>query len=276
MPRVKANGIELYYEEEGKGPVLVMIPGTGSSGAKWRAGPSSALAAGGFKVITFDHRGTGRSDKPDVPYSTRMFAADVAGLMDTLSIERAHVFGHSMGGRVAQWVALDNPGRVRSLVLSSTGPGEFDPNFPMMRGIPLHAAIGLIEKGYEGYMRDHIASEFFFTPTFAREHPEVIERLTQVSREDPPPLKLYLRHVIARQQHQTAELLPQITAPTLVVVGGEDQTIGGTGNHLKQCEYLAAHIPGAELRVVQGAAHAMYWEKPQEPVNIIVDFLRRH
>jgi pimeloyl-ACP methyl ester carboxylesterase len=276
MPLAKANGIDLYYEVEGDGPGLVMIPGTGSSGAKWRAGPSSALAAGGFKVITFDHRGTGRSEKPDVAYSTRMFAADVVGLLDALGIERAHIFGHSMGGRVAQWVALDCPARVRSLVLSSTGPGEFDPAFPMQRGIPLSAAVELIEKGYENYMRDHIGSEFFFTPSFAREHPEVIGRLVEVSQEDPPPLKLYLRHIIARQQHQTAERLQEITAPTLVVVGGEDQVVRGTGSHLKQCEYLAEHIPGAELKVIEGAAHAMYWEKPEEPIRIIVDFLHRH
>jgi pimeloyl-ACP methyl ester carboxylesterase len=127
MPFVQVNDVKLHYEIEGSGPPLLMIAGTGLPGATWRTGPSAQYAAEGFTVITFDHRGTGNSDKPDMDYSTRMFAADAVGLLLALDIPQAHVLGHSMGGRVAQWLALDRPERVRSLVLAAGSPGEIDP-----------------------------------------------------------------------------------------------------------------------------------------------------
>jgi pimeloyl-ACP methyl ester carboxylesterase len=171
-----------------------------------------------------------------------------------------------------QWVALDHPKRVRSLVLAAGSPGEIDPSNPVMRGIPLNDAVGLAQKGYEGFIRSLFASPFFFTSEFCRDHPDVIQRLTETFWANRPPLKLYLRHTIARQQHQTAERLQEITTPTLVIVGSED-TI--TGNLLVG-QYLAEHIPGAEFKTVDGSAHMIFWEKPAETCSAIVEFLRRH
>lgn len=276
MPFAQVNDLKLAYEIEGQGPPLLMIAGTGGSGAKWRTGPSARIAAAGYTVITYDHRGVGKSDKPDVPYSTRLFAADAVGLLDALKIKQAHVFGHSMGGRVAQWVALDNPDRVRSLILSGTGPGEIDSGFKLTRGIPLDMAVELIEKGYEGYMRAHVASEFFFTPEYVRQHPEVVKLLYDEAMANRPPVKLYLRHVIARQEHQTAEILHTIKAPTLVIVGASDQVVRGTGNHFRTAKFLADHIPGAEFKAIEGGAHAYFWEQQDDAVAAVLDFLQRH
>ncbi|MFN8458405.1 MAG: alpha/beta hydrolase [Anaerolineae bacterium] len=276
MPFVQVNDLKLHYEIEGDGPPLLLITGTGFPGATWRTGVSARFAAAGFTVITYDHRGLGQSDKPDVVYSTRMFAADAAGLLDALNLERAHALGHSMGGRVAQWLALDYPRRVRSLTLAASGPGEFDPNFKVTRGIPFNAAVDLIEKGYERYIREHIAGPSFFTPDFAQDHSEVVQPLVEAFWDNRPPLHFYLRHVIARQQHQTAERLAEIQAPTFVIVGDEDHTTGGTGSHLRQSQYLAEHIPNAELRVLSGVAHAYFWQRPEESIGAVVDFLRRH
>jgi pimeloyl-ACP methyl ester carboxylesterase len=272
MPFAQVNDVKLHYEMEGSGPPLLMVAGTGLPGATWRIGPSAQYAAEGFTVITFDHRGTGGSDKPDVDYSTRMFAADAEGLLQALDIPQAHVLGHSMGGRVVQWLALDHPERVRSLVLAAGSPGEIDPQNPVMRGIPLNDAVELAEKGYEGFIRSIFASTFFFTPEYCRDHPDVIQSLTDTFWTNRPPLKLYLRHTIARQQHQTAERLHEITAPTLVIVGSVD-TI--TGNLLIG-QYLAEHIPGAEFKTVDGSAHMLFWQKPTETCSAIVEFLRRH
>src|SRR5512147_1095475 len=272
MPFVQTNDVKLHYEIEGSGPPLLMVAGTGLPGATWRIGPSAQYAAEGFTVITFDHRGTGGSNKPDVDYSTRMFAADAVGLLQELDIPQAHVLGHSMGGRVVQWVALDHPERVRSLVLAAGSPGEIDPRNPVMRGIPLNDAVGLAEKGYEGFMRSLFAGTFFFTPEFCRDQPDVIQKLTDTFWANRPPLKLYLRQTIARQQHQTAERLHEITAPTLVIVGSAD-TI--TGN-LQVGQYMAEHIPRAELKVLNGSAHMLFWERPIETCRAIVEFLRRH
>src|SRR5512141_594499 len=272
MPFVQVNDVKLHYEVEGSGPPLLMVAGTGLPGATWRIGPSAQYAAEDFTVITFDHRGTGGSDKPDVDYSTRMFAADAVGLLQELDIAQAHVLGHSMGGRVVQWVALDYPERVRSLVLAAGSPGEIDPRNHVMRGIPLNDAVELAEKGYEGFIRSLFASTFFFTPEFSRDHPEIIQRLTDTFWANRPPLKLYLRHTIARQQHQTAERLREITAPTLIIVGSADTV---TGNLLVG-RYLAEHIPSAEFKTVDGSAHMLFWQRPAETCSAIVEFLQRH
>ena len=272
MPFMQVEDVKLHYEIEGSGPPLLMVAGTGLPGATWRTGPSAQFAAQGFSVITFDHRGTGSSDKPDVDYSTRMFAADAVGLLRALDIPQAHVLGHSMGGRVVQWLALDHPERVRSLVLAAGSSGEIDPQNPVMRGIPLNDAVELAEKGYEGFIRSIFASTFFFTPEFGRDHPDVIQTLADTFWANRPPLKLYLRHTIARQQHQTTERLREITAPTLVIVGSVDIV---TGN-LIVGRYLAENIPGAEFKTVEGSAHMLFWQKPAESCSAIVEFLRRH
>src|SRR5512143_3626195 len=272
MPLVQVNDVKLHYEMEGSGPPLLMIAGTGLPGATWRTGPSAQYAAEGFTVITFDHRGTGGSDKPDVDYSTRMFAADALGLLQAHDIPQAHVLGHSMGGRVAQWLALDRPERVRSLVLAAGSPGEIDPRNPVTRGIPPNDAGEWTENGYEGFIRSLFAGPFFFTPEFCRDHPDVIQRLTDKFWANRPPLKLYLRHTIARQQHQTADRLHEIIAPTLVIVGSADIV---TGNILVG-QYLAEHIPDAEFKTLDGSAHMLFWQKPAETCSAIVEFLRRH
>ncbi len=180
-----------------------------------------------------------------------MFAADALGLLQALDIPQAHVLGHSMGGRVAQWLALDRPERVRSLVLAAGSPGEIDPRNPAMRGIPLNDAVELAEKGYEGFIRSLFASPFFFTPEFCRNHPDVIQRLTDTFWANRPPLKLYLRHVIARQQHQTAERLHEIKAPTLVIVGSADTV---TGNLLVNVpDAPASRTKSTGFRMLAGA-----------------------
>lgn len=274
MPFAQLSTMSMHYEIEGDGPPLLLITGTGFPGATWRTGPAAYFVDAGFQAITYDHRGVGRSERPEGGYSTRHLAADAVQLLDHLRLDQAHVLGHSMGGRIVQWIALDYPGRVRSLVLAASGPGAFDPGFEVTRGVPLYTAEGLVEKGYERYMREHIAGPFFFTPEFAAEQPQIVQQLADAFWENRPPLRTYLQHVVARQQHQTAERLHEITARTLVIVGDDDRFTGGTGNHLQQSRFLVERLPNAEMKVIRGAAHAFFWEKPQETTEAIVSFLR--
>ena len=274
--KVRVDDVNLYYEIYGQGDPLVLIAGTGISCAPWRPFQVPEFSKH-YQLLIYDHRGLGRSDKPDMPYSTRLFARDCAGLMEALGIRKAHIMGHSMGGRVAQWVALDYPAKVRSLVLSGSGSGKYrDELEDYPRGVPIESCVELIEKGYEKYQHDHWGSGFMFTDEFVREHPEVVKTFQDLIVEEVPPLKCYLRHVIARQCHETTELIHAITAPTLVIVGSKDTREGGTGNHVACSQALAEKIPNAELVIVEGGKHGYLREMPEKGHPPILNFLRQH
>ena len=121
MPTIATNGINLYYELHGSGPALVLIPGLGYNG--WMYSHMIPGLAEHFQVISIDNRGSGLSDKPAGPYTAQMLAADVIGLLDAFDLPKAHIVGHSMGGFIAQALAIDYPDRVDRLVLSATNFG---------------------------------------------------------------------------------------------------------------------------------------------------------
>ena len=164
---------------------------------------------------------------------------------------------------------------MRSLVLAATGPGQFREDRPITRGVPLHTAVDLIEKGYERYMREHIRATFF-TPEFARERPDVVDSLHAAFWRDRPDVENYLRHVVARQEHQTADRLKDIRVPTLVLIGDRDTAAMGTGVHTEQSDYLLRHIAGATQRVVEGASHGLFWQAPERTVEILLEWTAAH
>jgi pimeloyl-ACP methyl ester carboxylesterase len=121
-------------------------------------------------------------------------------------------------------------------------------------------------------MRKAIAGSFF-TPEFVAANPDVVEALVAAFWDNRPSLEHYLKHVIARQQHQTAEMLHQIAMPALVLIGDRDTGLGGTGSHVEQSTYLAEHLPNARLHVIRDTAHGYFWQKPDETLSIIREFL---
>lgn len=121
MPKITSNGMELYYEIQGAGKPLVLISGLGYSVWQWHR--MVPILAEHFQVITFDNRGVGQSDKPAGPYTAQMLAADTVDLLNALNTEKAIIMGHSMGGFIAQALALDFPQRLEKLILCSTNFG---------------------------------------------------------------------------------------------------------------------------------------------------------
>lgn len=274
MPLIDLAGLSMACELRGAGPPIVLVAGTGYPGATWSPELVERLSRR-HAVLTFDHRGTGATPSTPDRYSTRGFAADAVALMDALGLDAAHIVGHSMGGRVAQWMALDQPARVRSLVLAATGPGEFRPDRPVTRGIPLHTAVAMIEQGYEGYMREHIAATFF-TPELVASDPARVAWLVDAFWANRPSLEDYLRHVVARQEHQTLDRLAELAMPVLVLVGDRDTHQGGTGVHWEQSAALLEHLPNAEHRVVVGAAHGYFWQLPEVSASILLEWAARN
>jgi pimeloyl-ACP methyl ester carboxylesterase len=262
--------VPLAYRSRGSGPPLVLVAGTGYAGGTWSPAFVDALAAD-YTVITFDHRGTG--DSPvgdDRPYTTRLFAADALRLVREVGAEPAHVLGHSMGGRVAQWMAIDGPAAVASLLLVSTGAGS--DAHPVDNCVPAHVALGLGEFGYEQFIRN-VQATSFFTDAFAASDPDTVRWLGDAFWAGRPTLANYLRHVMARQAHYTRDRLHVITQPTLVTVGGADTHRGGTGSHVEQSEFLAANIAGARYEPIDGAKHGLFWENTKAILDLTREWL---
>ena len=278
MPHAQVNGIRMYYEVHGSGFPLVFVSGTGGTHHSWLYYQVPFFKQH-YTCIVSDHRGLGGTDAPDEPYSTRGFAADQVGLVKALGLEKAHWMGHSMGGRVQQWIALDHPGVVQSLVISGSGSGQYDPNMYYPRGLPLGTVMEIVEKGFKQYYIDHYATDpFMFSDEFIAAHPEVIQQRAESAANGTPQLKPYLRHVAARQDHETTARLGEIKAPTLVIHGASDTESGGVAagvSHVESALTLARGIAGAEYATFPGR-HGYLWESAEQVNPFILAFLRRH
>jgi pimeloyl-ACP methyl ester carboxylesterase len=265
MPKVRVNGIELHYVEAGAGEPLLLIMGFGGDHLAW-AFQVPAFSAR-YRVISFDNRGAGQSSVPDEPYSTRMMAADAVGLLDALGIERAHVLGASMGGMIAQELALNHPGRVRSLQLHCTyarPDGYLLALMDAWRGIRSKATP-------EEWLRTVVL--WLFAPVTFAQRPEFIETVIQTGLANPHPFSLtgFLRQGDAVRGHDALDRLPGLGCPTLVSVAEQDILVPP-----RFAREVAAAIPKAELRLIEDAAHAYFWERADVFNAMCLDFLARH
>jgi pimeloyl-ACP methyl ester carboxylesterase len=270
MPRVKVGDINMYYDTRGEGFPLVLIMGFMGNADCWDPLYFLPRLSEHFKVITFDNRGAGRTDVSDrEEYTIRMMADDTAGLMDALGIRRAHVLGISMGGMIAQELAINHPQKVEKLVLASTFCGG-----PKAVPIPGEAAamvteiMGLLsQKG--GWDRE-VASKllpFIFTEEFMRENPGVVEVAIDLLLTAPTPPEGIVKQVSAILSFDACDRLPSIRAPTLVLAGKKDRYIPP-----ENAEIMAKRIPGAKLVYFEKCAHELQ-EEIEAVTNTVLEFL---
>ena len=268
MPYVKAkDGVDIYYEVFGEGTPFLFLSETACDGAVWKIYQVPEFARD-HRVVIFDYRSTGLSGKPSAKYSTDMFAADAVAVLDHLGLEGAVVCGHSMGGRVAQLLALDYPRKVSKLILASSGaahPGE--------RGIPLRIAKEMVEMGYEKYVRDHTIV-VGWTESYVRQHMDLIENYLKVRMANLCPVEFYFRHVLARQEHDTSGRLKEIKVPTLILVGDNDHFVVSDMSHRAGTDILAKGIPNSKLVVLSGERHSYFFSEPERVHGIIREFLQ--
>ena len=250
------DGVRVAYQVRGDGSPLVLLAGQANSHHWWDGVREDFHGA--HTTITLDYRGTGDSDKPDLPYSTEGFAEDVIAVLDDLGIDRADVYGTSMGGRVAQLLAARHPRRVRALVLGCTSPGG---PHAVERGDDVRRSL---THGTPAVIRRTLL-ELMYTPGWLATHPG-----PYCTIGDPGmPEHARRRHRVASDRHDAWDLLPTITTPTLVVHGTDD-LFNPTGN----APLLADRIPGARLHLVRGARHAYFEEFRAEAGETVLDFLR--
>ena len=265
MPFVHAtDGTRIHYEVTGKSgatPVL-MIQGLGASKNAWNL--QRIAMATRFRIISFDNRGAGRSDKPTEPFTLEQMADDALAVLDAAGIETAHVVGASMGGVISQIVAVKYPHRVRSLTLVCTACRNHPWRQELLQSWAKTAEEkGMIEVGKE-------AAQWVMSPRSFR-------RLVPAFTWMGPLAALRPRHSFVSQidailntREDLVDQLSTITAPTMVIVGNQD-VLTPRGDS----EEIAERIPNAELVVISGAAHGLMMEHSSTFNKILIEFLQR-
>jgi len=249
MPHTDAPGFRMYYEEHGSGFPLLMINGLGSDHLEWLHQLPAFEAR--FRGIVFDNRGTGRSGVLQGPYTTAEMADDAAALLRFLGVARAHVLGVSLGGMIAQEVALRHPDLVEGLVLGCTGPGgELS-----VRPSPEAMAAFSLAKGEDREAELRRMLPFLYTDACIRERPGEIEGFVRRRLDHPTPQEGYLAQLSAAVTHDASPRLERIRARTLVITGDADRLVNWENS---LC--LAGRIPGAKLVVLPGAPHRLFAE----------------
>ncbi|MFI1356486.1 alpha/beta fold hydrolase [Streptomyces sp. NPDC020898] len=250
------DGTALAYQHQGAGPRPLLLLAGQANNHHWWDGPREDFDST-HRTITMDHRGTGGSGKPQQGYSTQEFAEDAIAVLDHLGVGRADVYGTSMGGRVAQWIAARHPDRVRRLVLGCTSPGGA---YAVERDVSVRRSLAQADPAaVRGALID-----LMYSPGWIAGHPGPYATLGD------PDMPAHSRrgHLLASNGHDAWEVLPDITAPTLILHGEQDRLTPPDNVPL-----LAARIPDARTQVFPGARHAYFEECRSEAAELVREFL---
>jgi pimeloyl-ACP methyl ester carboxylesterase len=266
MPKAAVNGINIYYEVQGKGVPLVMIQGFAGNHQAWFF--QTPVFRKYYKVIIFDNRGIGKSGRSGEAYTIRTMADDVIGLLDSLHIDKAHILGLSLGGIVAQEIAISYPERVIKLILGSTFAGrEIDDAHPEMKEV-----LGIQEGSADvdtGSIDFRKLMNFMVSSAFnKRLFRMVLVTLSKYSLRSVNP-EGYLSQLQSVTDYDTLDRLQMIKAPTLVLTGTGDRIVSPGMSDL-----IASKIANARLVKVKGGSHAFFMEMRSRFNKEVLDFLR--
>jgi 3-oxoadipate enol-lactonase len=260
MSITKINGINLDYTVSGQGYPLVMIMGMGIGQKGWRF--QKNYFSRYFRTITFDNRGCGESDKPEEAYTTRMMAADTIGLLDYLKIEKAHFLGVSMGGMIAQEIAINYPDRVNKLVLGCTicrQDGAANGDTPEFNQAADSALLGDLDPMLNLLFNKRLIKMLFI--------PIIKKSLKKAGTAGVAGLAGQRQACL---NHNTMDRLGLIKAPALVIGGTADRVI-----ITSSWETLSKLIPGAQLKYIDNGSHSMFVEMPKRFNREVYDFLSK-
>jgi pimeloyl-ACP methyl ester carboxylesterase len=263
MPKIAAGEVELYYEEQGRGEPIVLIPGFGTGLWIWfKQIPAFAKE---FRTLAFDPRGVSRSGAPDAPISIRTIADDTAALLRALGIESAHILGASFGGFVAQEFALGFPGMTRSLTLCCTsfgGAHHVPPSIETLRALASTKGLNTEERVRENLL-------LAFSPEFVEKNRDEVEKVIALRAENVVPEYAYLHQLQAAMAFDVEERVSRISAPTLVMSGDADIIVPAQ-NSLN----LAGRIAGSRLVIIKGGSHTFFIEQSDEFNAAVIEFVK--
>jgi pimeloyl-ACP methyl ester carboxylesterase len=267
MPKTQSNNIELYYEIHGAGQALVLISGLGYPLWQWHK--MVPFLAEHFQVITFDNRGVGQSDKPAGPYTAQMLAADTAGLLDSLGIEKAVIMGHSMGGFIAQAMALDFQQKIGKLILCST-------NFGGPHHVPVtpEAMKVLSDVSTDAVTRFRNGLVVSTAPGWAEKNPDMIETWLQwriANPIEPAPYQAQMMIGLGLMPEAAAfeSKLSSLKVPTLILFGEHDKVVPPANASL-----LAEKIAGSKVTIFPDAGHFFPIEIAEAASRAAIEFAK--
>jgi pimeloyl-ACP methyl ester carboxylesterase len=275
------DGTSIYFERHAPrgaadAPVIVALPVMGTSGQLYANAVKPGIEAG-YSVVTIDHRGSGRSGPYQKPWSTAVGADDVAAVLDEIGVKRAHISGASLGGMVAQEVAIRHPERTAARVLFATAGGwpRLDLISPLAILRLARSMLRFADRPQSVDTRVERALRVWFSPDFAQKAQEgapAWEALRSLfdEMEEASPHSRH-RQLVGALCHSTWGRLPQILAPTLVQHGATDRVISWRAG-----EMLARTIPQAEFHRWPGAGHALGLEIPDRSYGLALHFLSQH
>jgi pimeloyl-ACP methyl ester carboxylesterase len=258
MPSVDAGGTEIHYARAGTGEPMLLIQGMSATHMTWGRPFLSPLEES-FDCVVFDNRGMGLSGPAEMPFTTADLAGDTVGLLDALGIESAHVVGISMGGMVAQELALAHPERIRTLTLGATycgGPEGtlMDPEDLQMLGAAM--ASGDREQVFRAMW------EINLSPGFREDEARFVE-FCEMATALPAPQKVILQQMRACGGHDTSARLSQVSVPTQVVHGTSDRLLGaGNGRQI-------ASLLSVEPQLLEDVGHMFWWEQPERSAALV-------
>ena len=257
---VEANGVSLRCLVEGSGEPLVLVHGVGNRLEAWDG--VAARLSDRFRIVRYDLRGHGESEKVPGPYRIEDFAADLDGLLDALALKRVHLAGFSLGGLVAQAFALSSPARLDRLALISTVAGR-----TAAERTRVLERLSLVDSGIAG---DHFRRSLdrWFTDEFRQAHPELIEQYAIRNQANDPASYAAAYRVLATTD--LADRLPEITATTLVMTGEHDQ-----GSKPRMARLMHERIAGSVLHILPRLRHSILIEAPDQVSSILREFLLR-
>ena len=251
--------VHVAWERRGSGAPVVLVQGLGY--ARWGWEPVADLLAERFSVLLLDNRGIGQSDAPPGPYTVAEMAEDVVDVLDEAGVERTHVVGTSLGGMIAQELALSAPERVEKLVLVCTTPGG-----PHAAPMP-EVTVKLISEapGLEPVVALRRFVENALAPDPAA---EIVERILTHRLATAQPPAAWMAQAAAGAAFDAWDRLPEIEAPTLVLHGTADVVVAPAN-----AELMGERIPGARTKRFEGCGHLLYWEEPERFVEVVGEFL---
>jgi 3-oxoadipate enol-lactonase len=264
MPKVRIGDIEMYYEVHGSGEPVVLIHGLSMDSSTWFN--QVPVLSQEYQVIVFDNRGVGQTDAPHAAYSTEMMADDAAALLKFLNLDSAHILGFSMGGMIAQTLALKYPELVKSLLLTATAA-----RFPARAKHLVQIWLRMLNENVSLETSTRDSFLWVYTNGFF-EHDETVTASVNRALNHPYPLSTngFAGQVAALMHHDTRSHISQISVPTLVLLGKDEILIP-----VEFSEELAAKIPKAELVILERGGHNCWMEFPESFNQAVMQFLER-